>query len=94
MRAQDKKVHMTFRKYNNGMISYEIHGPLVQRPFGEKINKYGKTVPEIIKWIEELSKFNSNFELNQEFLEKEKVAFNSNLNKTNFYLDLNKKPLN
>lgn len=52
MRAQDKKVHMTFRKYNNGMISYEIHGPLVQRPFGEKINKYGKTVPEIIKWID------------------------------------------
>ena len=52
MRAQDKKVHMTFRKYDNGMISYEIHGPLVQRPFGEKINKYGKVVPEIIKWID------------------------------------------
>ena len=52
MRAQDKKVHMTFRKYNNGMISYEIHGPLAQRPSGEKINKYGKVVPEIIKWID------------------------------------------
>lgn len=52
MRAQDKKVHMTFRKYQNGMISYEIHGPLAQRPFGEKINKYGKVVPEIIKWID------------------------------------------
>ena len=52
MRAQDKKVHMIFRKYDNGMISYEIMGPLAQRPFGEKINKYGKVVPEIIKWID------------------------------------------
>lgn len=52
MRAQGKKVHMLFRKYNNGMISYEILGPLVQRPHGEKINKYGKVVPEIIKWVD------------------------------------------
>jgi hypothetical protein len=52
MRAQDKKVHMIFRKYANGMISYEITGPLAQRPSGEKINKYGKVVPEIIKWID------------------------------------------
>jgi hypothetical protein len=51
-RAQDKKVDMIFRKYDNGMISYEILGPLEQKPFGEKINKYGKTVPEIIKWID------------------------------------------
>jgi hypothetical protein len=51
-RAQDKKVDMIFRKYENGMISYEILGPLEQKPFGEKINKYGKTVPEIIKWID------------------------------------------
>jgi hypothetical protein len=52
MRAQDKKVQMIFRKYTNGMISYEILGPLAQRPSGEKINKYGKVVPEIIKWID------------------------------------------
>lgn len=52
MRAQDKKVHMTFRKYSNGMISYEIQGPLEQKPHGVKINKYGKEVPEIIKWID------------------------------------------
>ena len=51
-RAQDKKVHMMFRKYKNGMISYEILGPLEQRPHGEKVNKYGKVVPEIIKWID------------------------------------------
>lgn len=52
MRAQDKKVHMVFRKYDNGMISYEIQGPLEQIPHGEKINKYGKIVPEIIKWVD------------------------------------------
>jgi len=51
-RAQDKKVQMMFRKYNNGMISYEILGPLEQKPFGEKIDKYGRTRPEVIKWVD------------------------------------------
>lgn len=51
-RAQDKKVHMLFRKYNNGMISYEIMGPLEQRPYGEKIDKFGRTRPEVIKWVD------------------------------------------
>ena len=52
MRAMDKKVDMIFRKYENGMISYEILGPLEQIPHGMKINKYGKEVPEIIKWVD------------------------------------------
>jgi hypothetical protein len=51
-RAQDKKVHMMFRKYKNGMISYEIMGPLEQRPHGSKIDKYGRERPEIIKWVD------------------------------------------
>jgi hypothetical protein len=51
-RAQDKKVQMIFRKYNNGMISYEILGPLEQKPFGEKIDKFGRTRPEVIKWVD------------------------------------------
>jgi len=51
-RAQDKKVSMLFRKYNNGMISYEILGPLEQRPYGEKIDKFGRTRPEVIKWVD------------------------------------------
>jgi hypothetical protein len=51
-RAQDKKVHMMFRKYKNGMISYEILGPLEQRPHGEKIDKFGRTRPEVIKWVD------------------------------------------
>jgi hypothetical protein len=52
MRAQDKKVDMVFKKYKNGMITYEILGPLEQKPIGEKLDKYGRTRPEIIKWID------------------------------------------
>lgn len=51
-RAQDKKVHVMFRKYNNGMISYEIQGPLEKYPFGSKIDKFGRERPEIIKWLD------------------------------------------
>lgn len=51
-RAQDKKCHMMFRKYKNGMISYEILGPLEQKAHGEKIDKFGRTRPEIIKWVD------------------------------------------
>jgi hypothetical protein len=51
-RAQDKKVHMMFRKYKNGMISYEILGPLEQKAHGEKLDKFGRTRPEVIKWID------------------------------------------
>jgi hypothetical protein len=52
MRAQDKKVDMIFRKYNNGMISYECIGPLEEKPFGEKMDKFGRIRPEIIKWVD------------------------------------------
>jgi hypothetical protein len=51
-RAKDMKCHMLFRKYKNGMISYEILGPLNQRPVGEKIDKFGRTRPEVIKWFD------------------------------------------
>jgi hypothetical protein len=51
-RAQDKKVHMVFKKYNNGMISYEILGPLEKRPYGQKLDKFGRNRPEIIKWVD------------------------------------------
>jgi len=51
-RAQDKKVHMMFRKYTNGMISYEILGPLEQKPYGETIDKFGRKRPEVIKWVD------------------------------------------
>jgi len=51
-RAQDKKVGCIFRKYKNGMVSYEVIGPLDTVPVGEKIDKYGRTRPEYIKWID------------------------------------------
>lgn len=51
-RAKDMKCHMVFRKYKNGSISYEILGPLEQKPHGEKIDKFGRTRPEVIKWID------------------------------------------
>ena len=51
-RMQDKKVSVIFRKYKTGEISYEVLGPLDQRPVGTKIDKYGRERPEIIKWID------------------------------------------
>ena len=51
-RAQDRKVDCLFRKYKNGMISYEVLGPLDQRPHGEKMDKFGRMRPEIIRWVD------------------------------------------
>jgi hypothetical protein len=50
-RALGKKCHCTFRKYNSGVISYEINGPWEQVETGSKIDKYGRQRPEIIKWV-------------------------------------------
>ena len=51
-RMQDKKVSVIFRKYKTGEISYEILGPVDQRPHGMKLDKYGRERPEIIKWVD------------------------------------------
>ena len=51
-RAQGRKMHVTFRKYKNGVITYQILGPIEPKPFGEKIDKWGKVRPEIIKWVD------------------------------------------
>jgi hypothetical protein len=51
-RMQDKKVSVIFRKYKSGEISYEIIGPVDQRPHGMKLDKYGRERPEIIKWVD------------------------------------------
>jgi hypothetical protein len=48
----DKKVYIEFRKYENGMITYTITGPVEQVPVGEKKNRYGQTVPEKYTWID------------------------------------------
>jgi hypothetical protein len=51
-RMQDKKISVYFRKYKTGEISYEIVGPVDQRPHGMKLDKYGRERPEIIKWVD------------------------------------------
>jgi hypothetical protein len=51
-RAQGRWCDVTFRKYDNGVITYEILGPIDQRPHGEKLDKFGRTRPEIIRWVD------------------------------------------
>ena len=51
-RALDRKVDCQFKKYRNGMISYEVLGPIDQRPTGEKMDKFGRMRPEIIRWVD------------------------------------------
>ena len=50
--AQGRRMHVTFRKYKTGMITYDVHGPIEPKPFGEKIDKFGRIRPEIIKWVD------------------------------------------
>ncbi len=51
-RAQGRKMHCNFRKYRNGVITYEVLGPIEPKPHGEKIDKFGRIRPEIIKWVD------------------------------------------
>ena len=48
----DKKVYIDFRKYENGLITYQITGPVEKVAVGERINKFGQTVPEKYSWID------------------------------------------
>jgi hypothetical protein len=48
----DKKVQINFWKYDNGLITYQIMGPLEQIAVGERINKFGQTVPEKYTYID------------------------------------------
>ena len=50
--ARGVKMHCTFRKYKNGCITYEVLGPIEPKPSGEKIDKFGRMRPEIIKWVD------------------------------------------
>ena len=51
-RARSKHVKCTFRKYKNGMISYEVLGPIEPLAVGEKMDKFGKMRPELMSWID------------------------------------------
>ncbi len=48
----DKKVQINFWKYDNGLITFQITGPLEQIAVGERINKFGQTVPEKYTYID------------------------------------------
>jgi hypothetical protein len=50
--ARGVKMHCTFRKYKNGCITYEVLGPIEPKPYGEKIDKFGRLRPEIIRWVD------------------------------------------
>jgi len=48
----DRKVMINFWKYDNGMITYQISGPVEQIAKGSRINKFGQTQPEKYSWID------------------------------------------
>jgi hypothetical protein len=48
----DKKVQINFWKYDSGLITFQIMGPLEQVAIGERINKFGQTVPEKYSYID------------------------------------------
>ena len=48
----DRKVKINFRKYDNGVITYQVTGPIEQLAVGERINKYGQKQPEKYSWID------------------------------------------
>lgn len=48
----DRKVHISFRKYENGALTYEVVGPLEKQAIGSRINKYGQNVPERYTWMD------------------------------------------
>ena len=52
LRAQGRMCDVLFKKYKNGMISYEVLGSIDQIPEGEKMDKFGRIRPEIIRIID------------------------------------------
>lgn len=51
-KAQGQSCTVQFVKYANGMITYEILGPIAQRAVGERVNKFGQRVPEKYIWVD------------------------------------------
>lgn len=50
--ASGQKCSVVFRKYIDNTITYEIIGPIAQRAIGNRINKYGKDVPDKYTWVD------------------------------------------
>jgi len=51
-KSTGQKCDVVFRKYFNGIITYEILGPISTRPVGTRVNKYGQTTPEKYSWVD------------------------------------------
>lgn len=51
-KASGQKCDVVFKKYTNNVITYEIIGPVAPRAIGERINKFGKIVPEKYTWVD------------------------------------------
>ena len=51
-KAQDQHCSVTFKKYSNGIITYEILGPIALRAVGTRLNKFGKEQPEKFVWVD------------------------------------------
>lgn len=48
----DRKVQIKFRKFDNGVITYQVTGPIEQVAIGQRINKFGQSVPERYSWVD------------------------------------------
>jgi hypothetical protein len=48
----DRKVAIDFKKYSNGVITYQIVAPVEKVAVGERMNKYGQRVPEKYTWLD------------------------------------------
>jgi hypothetical protein len=51
-KASGQKCSVIFRKYIHDVITYEIIGPVSLRAIGQRVNKYGKDVPEKYVWVD------------------------------------------
>lgn len=50
--GSNKTVHISFYKYDNGMLTFQIMGPIEQIAIGKRVNKFGQEVPESYSWID------------------------------------------
>lgn len=48
----DRKVMIDFKKYENGVITFQIVAPVEKVAVGSRINKFGQTVPEKYTWLD------------------------------------------
>lgn len=48
----DRKVQINFRKYDNGVITFQVTGPIEQIAVGERVNKFGQKQPEKYSWLD------------------------------------------